>query len=124
MFGAMTPGSMAVLAAQLDVMMTDELIATRAGDNTEHPVRGRVQTDPAITVTESGYTGLSTYHQLADIYIPLSAELPENVSEFTVTKSANGAPAGQTFHVIGRSADTGAPYRRYKCRAIAWSPGA
>lgn len=121
MFGAMTPGSMAVLAAQLDAMMTDEL---RAGGDTGPVVRGRVQTDPAITVTESGYTGLSTYHQLADIYIPLSAELPESVSEFTVTKSANGAPAGQTFHVIGRSADTGAPYRRYKCRAIAWSPGA
>lgn len=122
MFGAMTPGSMAVLAAQLDAMMTDEL---RAGGDSGPIVRGRVQTDPAITVTESGYTGLSTYHQLADIYVPLSAELPANVSRFIVVRSANGAtPAGQTFHVIGLSADTGAPYRRYKCRAIAWSPGA
>lgn len=118
MFGATTPGSMAVLAAQLDAMMTDELRAGASGPI----VRGRVQTDPAITVTESAYSGLSTYHQLADIYVPLSAELPANITEFTVTKTGNGEPAGQIFRVIGRSADTGAPYRRYKCRASAWSP--
>lgn len=117
MFGATTPGSMAVLAAQLDAMMNDELQAGTSGPI----VRGHVQTHPTITVTENAFTG-STYHQLADIYIPLSAELPENVSRFTLTKNANGQPAGQIFHVIGRSADTNAPYRRYKCRATAWSP--
>lgn len=118
MIGGMTPGSMAVLAAQLDAMMTDELRAGESGPI----VRGRVETDPAIAVTE-GYSGLSTYHQLADIYVPLSAEIPANVTQFTVIKTTNGEPAGQIFHVIGRSADTGSPYRRYKCRATAWSPG-
>lgn len=116
MLGPTTPGAMALLRVQAEAMMTDRLQV----DETAQTVRGLVQTDNAVTVTDSG--GLTAYHQLADILVPLSAELPARPREFTVAESANGDAIGITFYVISHAVDTGAPYRRYKCRTREWAP--